>query len=59
MALLRTSGREMLRCRTCGAIFPEARATEDGWRYRCPEADCDGAGLNEGLVPLEPETPAP
>lgn len=40
---------ETLVCRKCGTRFPEARATTDGWHYRCPEADCDAEGIGEGL----------
>jgi len=36
-------------CRSCGSKFEEASATEDGWHYRCPEQDCDGEGLGDGL----------
>jgi ribosomal protein L40E len=47
--LKQRSVRDMLVCRKCGAEFPEARATRDGWHYRCPEDDCDASGLGEGL----------
>ncbi|MCL9816282.1 HVO_2901 family zinc finger protein [Natronocalculus amylovorans] len=49
MALLRTRGRDLLRCRTCGATFPEGQATRDGWHYECPEADCTANGIGDGL----------
>jgi predicted RNA-binding Zn-ribbon protein involved in translation (DUF1610 family) len=39
--------RDLLVCRTCGAEFPEGRATKDGWSYECP--DCGEAGLGDGL----------
>jgi hypothetical protein len=39
----------MLVCRKCGAEFPEAHATRDGWHYRCPEDDCEASGLGDGL----------
>jgi predicted RNA-binding Zn-ribbon protein involved in translation (DUF1610 family) len=39
--------RDLLVCRTCGAEFPEGRATKDGWTYECPE--CGEAGLGDGL----------
>lgn len=45
--LVADRGRDELRCRRCGAEFPEGRATEDGWHYRCPE--CDAAGIGDGL----------
>jgi hypothetical protein len=48
MQQLKTS-REVLKCRTCGATFPEARATDDGWTYACPEPDCDASGLGGAL----------
>ncbi|MFB6256286.1 MAG: HVO_2901 family zinc finger protein [Haloplanus sp.] len=35
-------------CRNCGAEFPEGRATEDGWHYRCPECE-EAEGIGEGL----------
>ncbi|MFB6303830.1 MAG: HVO_2901 family zinc finger protein [Haloferacaceae archaeon] len=41
-------GRDTLVCRNCGAEFPEGRATEDGWHYRCPECE-DAEGIGEGL----------
>jgi len=46
------TGRDLLRCRACGATFPEGRATEDGWTYRCPEDDCDATGIGTGLKRL-------
>lgn len=47
--LLQRSGRDTLLCRKCGATFPEGRATEDGWHYRCPTDGCNGEGIGEGL----------
>ncbi len=38
-----------LYCQVCGSRFREADATEDGWHYACPEADCDGEGLQKDL----------
>ena len=46
---LRTRGRDMLVCRKCGSVFPEGRATHDGWHYECPEDGCDSRGLGQGL----------
>jgi hypothetical protein len=46
---LRTRGRDMLVCRKCGSVFPEGRATHDGWYYECPEDGCDSRGLGQGL----------
>lgn len=40
---------ETLVCRSCGAQFPEARATTDGWHYECPNPDCDASGIGDGL----------
>jgi hypothetical protein len=40
---------EALICERCGEQFPERRATRDGWHYRCPNDDCDGAGLGDDL----------
>ncbi|MFC7165577.1 HVO_2901 family zinc finger protein [Halospeciosus flavus] len=53
MPQLRTKGREMLRCRRCGSVFPEGKATRDGWRYECPEDGCDATGLGEALIPID------
>ncbi|XVH31918.1 HVO_2901 family zinc finger protein [Haloferacaceae archaeon DSL9] len=49
MQLLRTQGRDMLMCRKCGSTFPEGRATQDGWHYRCPTEDCGAEGIGDGL----------
>lgn len=43
---------DQLFCERCGERFPERTATEDGWRYRCPTEDCDGAGIDEDLHAL-------
>ncbi|MFB6108875.1 MAG: HVO_2901 family zinc finger protein [Haloplanus sp.] len=40
--------RDLLVCRTCGAEFPEGRATKDGWHYECPECG-EATGLGDGL----------
>jgi hypothetical protein len=40
-------------CDTCGTRFAEAEATEDGWHYRCPDADCDGKGIGEHIHRVE------
>lgn len=40
-------------CERCGGRFPERTATEDGWYYRCPTEDCDGAGVDEDLHRIE------
>ncbi|MFB6172528.1 MAG: HVO_2901 family zinc finger protein [Haloarculaceae archaeon] len=45
--------RDQLFCRRCGERFSERTATEDGWHYRCPNEDCDGAGLGQDLRPVE------
>lgn len=37
-------------CRVCGERFAERTATEDGWHYRCPDPDCDGAGIGEDIT---------
>lgn len=42
-----------LLCRACGARFSERAATRDGWHYRCPEDDCDGAGRGEDIITVE------
>jgi hypothetical protein len=36
-------------CDECGERFAEGAATEDGWHYRCPNEDCDGAGIGEDI----------
>ncbi len=38
-----------LQCDRCGERFPEASATDDGWRYRCPGDGCDGEGIGTDL----------
>ncbi|WP_435096453.1 HVO_2901 family zinc finger protein [Halarchaeum sp. P4] len=48
---VRTEGRDWLRCRACDAVFPEGRATTDGWHYACP--DCGESGLGDGLKRIE------
>ena len=55
MTLLQSPGRDLLVCRSCGATFPEGRATRDGWHYECPEPDCGAAGIGDGLrrLPLD------
>lgn len=40
---------DTLVCRSCGERFAAARATTDGWHYRCPTEGCDAAGIGEGL----------
>ena len=50
---VRGIGRDLLRCRKCGAEFPEGSATEDGWHYACPEDGCDATGIGEGLRRLD------
>jgi hypothetical protein len=47
-----TCGADQLLCRECGDKFSEQVATRDGWHYRCPNDDCDGAGLTEDIVKL-------
>lgn len=49
MSELQTPGRDLLVCRKCGAVFPEGRATSDGWTYACPTEDCDSSGIGDGL----------
>ncbi len=39
-----------LLCKVCGDRFREREATRDGWHYACPNADCEGEGLNEDLI---------
>lgn len=36
-------------CDACGARFDDGEATEDGWHYRCPDADCDGEGIGADI----------
>lgn len=52
VSVRQSTTRDRLRCRVCGSVFPEARATVDGWHYRCPVPGCDGEGLGEGLQQL-------
>lgn len=40
-------------CDSCGSRFAEAEATEDGWHYRCPEPDCEGAAIGEDIHRVE------
>lgn len=47
-------GRDVLVCRKCGSEFPEARATTDGWHFRCPECG-DAEGIGDGLRPVRRE----
>ncbi|PSP82976.1 transcriptional regulator [Halobacteriales archaeon QS_1_68_17] len=44
-----TCSADQLFCDVCGERFPERTATTDGWHYRCPTEDCDGAGIGESL----------
>lgn len=44
---------DQLACRQCGGRFAESTATDDGWHYECPDADCDGAGIGEDLVHVD------
>lgn len=39
-----------LLCQQCGGRFREAEATDDGWAFECPDANCSGAGLGEDLI---------
>lgn len=43
-------GQDELFCQECGERFGERGATRDGWHYRCPNEDCNGAGLGEDLL---------
>ena len=36
-------------CERCGERFAERTATTDGWRFSCPNDDCDGEGIEEDL----------
>ncbi len=40
-------------CESCGTRFAEGTATEDGWHYRCPDPDCEGAGIGENIHRVE------
>lgn len=40
-------------CDSCGSRFAEAEATEDGWHYRCPDPDCEGAAIGEDIHRVE------
>lgn len=47
-------------CRSCGERFDERRATEDGWRFECPECGASGIGdelrrVGDGLLKQAPE----
>lgn len=48
-----TCSTDQLVCEQCGKRFPERTATEDGWHYRCPTEECDGAGIGEDLYSVE------
>lgn len=48
-----TCGGDQLICGECGERFPERRATEDGWHYRCPSEECEGAGIGEDLYAVD------
>lgn len=49
---------DRLFCRECGERFDADTATDDGWRYRCPNEDCDGSGIREDLYPVEDVLPS-
>ncbi|EMA38498.1 transcription regulator/DNA-binding protein [Halococcus hamelinensis 100A6] len=36
-------------CEVCGDRFAERTATTDGWRFACPNEDCEGEGLEADL----------
>lgn len=38
-----------LYCSACGERFTEEAATRDGWTYRCPTEDCDGADIGDDI----------
>jgi hypothetical protein len=40
-------------CDVCGERFAERTATEDGWHYRCPDEDCDGAGIGDQIYRVQ------
>ena len=44
-----TCSEGQLICDSCGERFAERAATTDGWHYRCPNEDCDGAGIGEDI----------
>lgn len=44
-----TCSEGQLICDSCGERFAERAATTDGWHYRCPNGDCDGAGIGEDI----------
>ncbi|WP_159899459.1 HVO_2901 family zinc finger protein [Salinirussus salinus] len=44
-----TCSEGQLICDSCGERFAERSATTDGWHYRCPNEDCDGAGIGEDI----------
>lgn len=46
-------GTDMLICEKCGERFAERGATRDGWHYRCPTDECDGAGLGKDLYGVD------
>ncbi|WP_408958674.1 HVO_2901 family zinc finger protein [Natrinema sp. 74] len=48
-----TCKKGQLFCQVCGERFREGTATQDGWHYECPNADCDGDGLKEDLYRVE------
>jgi hypothetical protein len=56
----RTRSGEMDRlfCQECGERFDADAATDDGWHYRCPNEDCDGAGIHEDLYPVQDVLPS-
>lgn len=39
-------------CERCGERFAERTATTDGWRFSCPNDNCDGEGIEEDLHPV-------
>ncbi len=44
-----TCSEGQLICDSCGERFAEHAATTDGWHYRCPNEECDGAGIGEDI----------
>jgi hypothetical protein len=49
---------DRLFCKKCGERFDADEATDDGWHYRCPNDDCDGAGIGTDLAAVTDVLPS-
>lgn len=49
---------DRLFCKECGERFDADEATDDGWHYRCPNEDCDAAGIGDDLSVIRDVLPS-